>query len=339
MKLVSKVIVATLGGLLFFSLAGCGGEEASTDKTYTVRFSTDTVDDSVLTKYVKEFAKEVEKNSNGKIKFKIFTAGTLYKGKAGLEATQSGNLEMCLCALSNYGEYSQKIFLLSLPFVFPTNQAVFDAYSGKLGQLAVQDISKYNLDFLSYFIFGGTDLSSKKLIQKPSDLNGLKIRVFGLANASFVRSCTGAPTFMSGGEVTQALSSGLIDGALTGAESMVKRKYYEFQPHLCAIGFERADQMIVMNHVWWTKLPKDLQSIVVSAMDKARVKEWKEATTKEEESRKELEKKGMKVYYPTIEEMKLWHSYAENVYTEFRSILGNDLIDEAIKFRNQYLKK
>ena len=331
---MKRFIALLLTITMALSLAACGA--ANNKDTYKVRLSCDTVDDSTLTIYLKKFAEEAERLSNGRVQFEIYTNGSLYKGVAGLEATQNGDLEMCLCALSNYGELSQKIFLLSLPFVFPTNQAVYDAYSGDFGKLAVEDAHDYNLELLSYFVFGGTDMSSSKQIKVPDDVKGQKIRVFGLANSSFITNCGGAPTFMSGGEVTQSLSTGLIDGALTGAESMVERKYYEFQDYLCAIGFERADQMVVMNYEWWQKLPAEIQGYISQAMENVREEEWKTAAEQEEAARKTLEEMGMVVYYPTSEEMKLWYDTAEKVYDEFREILGDELVDKAIAFRNSY---
>ena len=334
---MKKVIAIFVLLILALSLSACGNSKNGANKeTYKVRLSCDTVDDSTLTIYLKKFAEEAEKLSNGKLKFEIYTNGSLYKGVAGLEATQNGDLEMCLCAVSNYGELSQKIFLLSLPFVFPTNEAVYDAYAGDFGKLAVEDAHKFNLELLSYFVFGGTDMSSSKQIKVPSDVKGQKIRVFGLANSSFIENCGGAPTFMSGGEVTQALSTGLIDGALTGAESMVERKYYEFQKYLCAIGFERADQMVVMNYSWWQKLPAEVQGYITSAMEAVREEEWRTAAEKENSARKTLEERGMIVYYPTDDEMKLWYETAEKVYDAFRVTLWDELVDKAIEFRDSY---
>ena len=326
------VIILSFLLLVTFTTA-CSGKDSD---VYRVRLSCDTVEDSTLTIYLRKLAEEAERLSGGRLEFDIYTGGSLYKGAAGLEATQFGDLEMCLCSLSNYGELSQKVFVLSLPFVFPTNEAVFDAYSGELGKLAVEDIHDYNLELLSYFVFGGTDMSSNREIRTPHDVEGLKIRAFGLANSAFIEECGGAPAFMSGGEVTQNLSTGLIDGALTGAESMLERKYDEFQSHLCVLGFERADQMIVMNLEWWESLPEDLQSCILDAMESVREEEWAAAAAMEEKARKDLAEKGMQVYYPNEDEMKLWYEVAEEVYNEFRGMLGDELVDAAIAFRNQY---
>ena len=333
-KYVNTFLSLLLSLTMLFAMTSC--EKTTNGDVYKVRISCDTVDDSTLTIYLNKFAAEAEKLSGGKLKFEIYTNGSLYKGVAGLEATQSGDLEMCLCALSNYGELSSKIFVLSLPFVFPTNEAVCDAYSGDFGKLAVEDIHNYNLELLSYFVFGGTDMSSNKQVKVPADVKGQKIRVFGLANSSFVENCGGAPTFMSGGEVTQALSTGLINGALTSAESMVERKYYEFQDYVCAIGFERADQMVVMNNTWWQGLPEEIQGYITEAMDSIREEEWQAAMAKEEESRKALSEKGITVYYPTKDEMNLWYKAADSVYDDFRETLGNELVDKAIAFRDSY---
>lgn len=329
-----KRLVAYVMVLAMILLAGCGAK--AEEDVYKIRVSCDTVETSNLTIYLKKFAEEAEKRSDGRLKFDIHTSGSLYKGAAGLEATQMGDLEMCLCSLSNYGELSQKVFVLSLPFIFPTNEAVFEAYTGELGKLATEDMNDYNLELLSFFVYGGTDLSTNSLVRIPEDISGQKVRVFGLANTSFIEACGGAPAFMSGGEVTQALSTGLIDGALTGAESMVERKYYEFQSDVCALGFERADQMVVMNHKWWSELPEDLRICITEAMESVRLDAWNAAIESEENARNKLSENGVNVYYPTDEEMQEWYGAAKEVYEEFRELLGNELVDKAIEFRDTH---
>lgn len=329
-KLIGYILVIAM----MVALVGCGAK-TKTD-VYRVRVSCDTVETSNLTIYLKKFAEEAEKRSGGRLEFDIHTSGSLYKGAAGLEATQMGDLEMCLCSLSNYGELSQKVFVLSLPFVFPTNKAVFEAYTGELGQLAVEDMNNYNLELLSFFVYGGTDLSSNGPVHAPKDLAGQKVRVFGLANASFIEECGAAPAFMSGGEVTQSLSTGLINGALTGAESMVERKYYEFQTDVCALGFERADQMVVMNLEWWSELPEDLKTCITEAMESVRQDAWTAAVESEDAAREKLADYGVNVYYPTDDEMQEWYRVAEGVYDEFREMLGDELVDKAIEFRNAH---
>ena len=94
--------------------------------------------------------------------------------------------------------------------------------------------------------------------------------------------------------------------------------------------------MVVMNYEWWQKLPAEIQGYISQAMENVREEEWKTAAEQEEAARKTLEEMGMVVYYPTSEEMKLWYDTAEKVYDEFREILGDELVDKAIAFRNSY---
>ena len=94
--------------------------------------------------------------------------------------------------------------------------------------------------------------------------------------------------------------------------------------------------MVVMNYEWWQKLPKEVQGYICTAMENIRQEEWTTAAEQEEIARKNLEEKGMTVYYPSDEEMALWYEKAEAVYDEFRSTLGDELVNKAIEFRDSY---
>ena len=92
---------------------------------------------------------------------------------------------------------------------------------------------------------------------------------------------------------------------------------------------------------WKSYLPSDESQArkyvdAINLLENVREEEWKTAAEQEEAARKTLEEMGMVVYYPTSEEMKLWYDTAEKVYDEFREILGDELVDKAIAFRNSY---
>jgi TRAP-type transport system periplasmic protein len=57
-------------------------------------------------------------------------------------------------------------------------------------------------------------------IRKPSDLQGLKIRVSGSAAAAVIEALGATPVQMPAGEIYNALQTGLIDGVITGASAI-----------------------------------------------------------------------------------------------------------------------
>jgi TRAP-type C4-dicarboxylate transport system substrate-binding protein len=61
----------------------------------------------------------------------------------------------------------------------------------------------------------------------PADFKGQKMRVNDDIIGATVTALTGAPVFLSAGEMYMALQRGTIDGMHTGISSMVERKLYE----------------------------------------------------------------------------------------------------------------
>lgn len=355
-KRVFSIIAGVMAIVLTLGLTACGGSSSpapattaaasaettaaaapkTDDKVYEVRLSCDTLDISNMTIYLQKFASRAEEISGGKLSFTVYTAGTLYSSQAGLEATQRGDLEMCLCSAQHVGAIDPEVLVLGLPFILPNKEAVLAAYHGPLTEHAFANIGKYNLELLDVFVFCEADMSSNKEIHVPDDIKGMKIRAYGPANASLLTACGAAPTMLSGGEVTQSLSSKMIDGALCGTESMVDRKYYDFQTNNCAVGVDRADYPVMMNKEWWDSLPEEIQGYITQAMEDIIYDEIDSAFEKETEAREQMDSLGMKCYYPTDEEMELWYEKANEVYEEYRDSIGGSLIDEAIALRDQY---
>ena len=305
---------------------------------YKIRAAYDFLDNSYLGTNFKKFADRVEELSGGKVTFDIYGSGSLYKANEALEATMVGDLEMCVVANSNIGNYVPEMLVISLPYMIPNKDAMMEMLNPE-GELLTQvsaGLSDKNLKLLDIFAFVDSDLSSNKQIKVPTDMKGMKIRVYGQTNSNYTDLSGGASVFLSGGEVTQALSANTVDGAWCGVESMVTRKYYEFQDYVCACGMERSDQPVVMCKTWWDGLPAEVQNVIKQAMDDIITDQKLGSYEVTEESRKALAENGCEVYYPTEEEMQQWYAVADEVYTKFYDTIGEDVIKKAVDIRNKY---
>ena len=305
---------------------------------YKIRAAYDFLENSYLGTNFTKFAERVEELSGGKVTFDIYGSGSLYKANEALEATMVGDLEMCVVANSNIGNYVPEMLVISLPYMIPNKDAMMEMLNpeGELLSEVSTGLADKNLKLLDIFAFVDSDLSSNKQIKVPTDMKGMKIRVYGQTNANYTDLSGGASVFLSGGEVTQALSANTVDGAWCGVESMVTRKYYEFQDYVCACGMERSDQPVVMNLEWWDSLPAEVQGVIKQAMDDIITDQKLGSYEVTEESRKALAENGAEVYYPTEEEMQEWYAVADQVYEKFYDSIGEDVIRHAVEIKNKF---
>src|SRR5699024_5500585 len=113
--------------------------------------------------------------------------------------------------LSNF---SPKISVLGLPYLFRNDQHRFAVLDGKIGKELLNAPQQYWLRGLTYYDAGYRSFYTKNIpIRTPKDLQGLKIRVMQSKTAiAMINKLGGSATPISWGELYSALQQGIVDG-------------------------------------------------------------------------------------------------------------------------------
>jgi TRAP-type C4-dicarboxylate transport system substrate-binding protein len=126
---------------------------------------------------------------------------------------------------------------------------------------------KYGVRVLASGIKPNTRLWTRKKVEEPSDVKGLKIRATGVPDAEAIRAFGGSPNFMSSAEIYEALLRGTIDGLTTYPGTVFARNLDEvvtfcidFKPAFHTWGY----QIYVLNKTF-NSWPKEVQAIVLRA--------------------------------------------------------------------------
>ncbi|MFT0531552.1 TRAP transporter substrate-binding protein [Castellaniella hirudinis] len=159
-----------------------------------------------------------------------------------------------------------KIEAMELPFV------VRDATSGSkaaweyLNQYAQDEFSKYKV--LAIHVDGGVALhTANREIKSLNDIKGLKLRTPTRMASKTLAALGGEPVSMPPGQVTEAISKGVVDGAMGAWEVVLPTKLdevtkYHTQP-VAGQTYPSATVLIVlMNKQKFDGLPADLKQIV-----------------------------------------------------------------------------
>ncbi|MEZ5534821.1 MAG: TRAP transporter substrate-binding protein [Thiolinea sp.] len=97
-----------------------------------------------------------------------------------------------------------------------------------------------------------------KNIEKPADMDGLKIRVAGTVAADVVKALGATPVQMPITQVYNALQTGLIDGIITGASAVADFKLHEVaNSYTLGAPLGRIAFFAVMNKAKYDALPDD----------------------------------------------------------------------------------
>ncbi len=213
-----------------------------------------------------KFAKHVNAMSNGRLTVKVYGAGELVPGFEVFDAVSQGTVQM-----GHSGSYYWKGKIAAAPIFsaipFGMTATEFNAWLHYGGGMELwQELYKpFGIKPMpggnSGAQFGGW---FKKEINSVADLQGLKMRIPGLAG-EVLKNAGAIPVTLTGGEIFSALQSGAIDATewvgpyndLAFGFYQAADYYYSSVWHEPGTGLE-----FLINQQAFDALPADLQAIV-----------------------------------------------------------------------------
>lgn len=161
--------------------------------------------------------------------------------------------------------------LVGLNSDFETARKVVDAYSGEVDERLQK---QFGGKLLGVWPFGPQILFCKPAIKGFADLKGLKVRILDGVMAKFIEKVGGTPVTMAFGEVSQGLSLGTIDCAVTGPSSANSAGWPETATHVYPLGLQVAVQGYAITLTAWNKLTPDQQKKLQAGVKKLTDNIW-----------------------------------------------------------------
>jgi TRAP-type C4-dicarboxylate transport system substrate-binding protein len=106
-------------------------------------------------------------------------------------------------------------------------------------------------------------LFTKKPLNSPEDIVGLKVRSFGTAIADWIVGMGANAQFMAFAEVYTALERGVIDAGVTGGDAGHGQRWYEVTDYINGPLTSWPSSLNMMNKDVWDGIPADLQAILI----------------------------------------------------------------------------
>jgi len=279
-----------------------------------------------ITRGSEYFAKQLAERTKGEVKVDLYPASMLYKDTEIATAVRDGAIQMGFCTVNQLESLVPIAEVLSIPFLSATPEAGIKTEQGKVGKMLIDKVSRIGLKHVFWVDFGFTDLfTTKKLVKKPEDLQGLKIRVVGGKIASeTIKALGAAPVFISSAEVYMALSRGVADGYLSAVNSFYARKNYEVAKYATKFNLFYGHSFAIINMKFWESLPNEIKEVIQEVGRDAEDKVRKWAEEQEIESINRVKEKGVTVYYPTSEEKILFIKAVQPVWEDFSKRYGKE---------------
>jgi C4-dicarboxylate-binding protein DctP len=283
---------------------------------------------------VERFKQLVETSTEGAVRVDVYPNSTLYKDKEELEALQMGAVQMLAPTLSKFGSLGIKEFeLFDLPFLFSDHAAVDRILQGPIGQQLFSGLESKGIKGLVYWDNGFKMMSANKPIHVPADMRGLKIRIQGSKVIDEqMRSLGANPQVMSFSEMTQALQSGVVDGAENPPLNFYSQKVYEVQKHLTLTNHGYMGFAVIVNKKFWDGLPPDIRKKLEAALAEATRFNNSHSQRESADAMEAIRKTGMTtIYKPTPQEMDQWRQALLPVHKKMQDRIGKGLLDAVYK--------
>jgi TRAP-type C4-dicarboxylate transport system substrate-binding protein len=284
-------------------------------------------------------AQKIEQYSDGQVKIKIYSAGTLVPDGQLLMATAKGQVDMTVASPGYWsGTMSIGIVQSGPPGSYKNVQDGDKLLrSPELVKIFRDEYDKRGVHYFGECMVGpdGQALVLKKPIRSLADLKGLKLRASGEQQHA-VAALGGNPVNLPKSEVYSALATGVIDGTLQGLDGAVDGKHYEiakYVVHPVALGAGTCT--VLMNKNLWDSFDKELQDKITAAYEEWH--EWEVANVQELFSaEKTLRENGMNFIDLPESELPAYYKALDSVWDKIAA--RDEIAARGIQIYRDYYK-
>ncbi len=275
---------------------GCQGKEDV--KTITVAHGLD-VNHSVHQALI-FLGRELERESGGKFKVKIFPNQQLGTERECLELLQIGSIGITKVSTAILENFAPKFKVFSLPYIFNDRGHQFRVLDGPIGHELLSEAEKFQLKGLCFYDAGARSFYTKSTgILGPDNLRGLKIRTQESTTAiSMMQFLGSSATPISWGELYTALQQGIVDGAENNLPSYFLSRHFEVCPHYSFNEHAMVPDMLLISLRVWESLNTQEQQWLKEAANASVAFQRKTWAKNEQVALTGLRTAGVSFYYP-----------------------------------------
>ncbi|MHB1213935.1 MAG: TRAP transporter substrate-binding protein DctP [Thiobacillus sp.] len=175
----------------------------------------------------RKFAAEVEKRSNGSLKVEIYPGSSLMKTKSQFGALRKGTLDMSVLPLAYGGGEVPEVTLTLMPALVQSYEQGLRWKTAPIGAELNRILESKGIKIITWVWQAGGIASRGKPIVTPEDAQGLKIRGGDKTMDQMIQGAGGGAINLPSSEIYSAMSTGVLDAAMTSSTSLISYRLYE----------------------------------------------------------------------------------------------------------------
>ena len=285
-----------------------------------------------------QFAKNVEVRTNGRIKVDVFPANQLGAPPEQLQQVKLGTIDIGVPTQGQLDKFDKAFAAVMLPFIFEDLAHAHRTLDGPAMAWFGPIAEKQGFVILGNWEWGFRNLTnSKRPINLPDDVKGLKIRVPPEIQLEAAMEALGAQvTKIAFPELYMSLSQGVVDGQENPVAVIASNKIYEVQKYLTLTRHSYNNMVQVMNAKRWASLSPADQQILREESRKAGELMRTALAAAELDQLADLKKRGMLIVEPNPA---AFRAKMEPAYKKISDYAGAENVQRFLKMVDETKKK
>ena len=281
---------------------------------------------------IAKFKELIEKETNGRIKMQLFPDGQMGNDQSMMDSLKMGTLDMMVTSSAPIANTTKTFLVFDLPFLFTSEKIADTVLDGPAGQEILGTLKGTGLIGLVFWENGFRNITnSKRVINTPEDLKGLKIRT--MQNPIHLESfkAWGAnPVPMPFNEVFTALEQKVIDGQENPNTLIYDAGFYEAQKYLTITKHFYTPFVLMIGQKSFDKLsPADQQLIQKIALE---TRDYERKVNRENNAKylDLMKKKGIAINEVSPQDLEKFKASAKDIYAKFANDIGKERLDKVL---------
>jgi TRAP-type C4-dicarboxylate transport system substrate-binding protein len=267
------------------------------------------------------FAQCVSEGTGGEIEIVTHPNGSLFGGNDIKRAVQTGQAPIGERLLSAHANENPLYGIDSIPFLATS----FDA-SEKLWSAAIDEIKAAldaeNLHYVYAVAWPPQGLYANKEVNTAADLQGVKFRAYNAATARIAELAGMQPVQIEAAELSQALSTGVVESFISSGATGVDSKVWEQLSHFYDVQAWLPRNVVFINKDAWNGLSEEAKAAITECGEQAAANGLAKVKELTGGYLKTLEENGMTVSQPSEQLAQELEAYGQTMTDEWLNSAG-----------------
>ncbi len=246
---------------------------------------------------IRQFAEEVQRDTEGKLNITVHSGGTLLEMPEIKDGVETGRVQLGEILLSTYGPEDPFFEVDAIPFLTRGQRTAWEVYELSLPHIEAR-LESQGLLALFAVPWPGQGLYAQKPIVSADDFKGVKFRTYNTTTARFAELMGAVPITVQAAGIPEAFSSGRVSAMITSAATGVDIRAWDFTSHYYDVNAMNNKNLVIMNAVAFNELDADIRRVILRAAAKAEARGWIMSHAVQAGLTSSLEKNGMVVEPP-----------------------------------------